>query len=75
MAGSTALIHQGPEWLCREDNVLWGADTRGNNPGCWMCGAPGDERPTEGARPGLPEWAGYGFAQSAGWGLRWMRGG
>lgn len=72
MAGSTALIHQGPEWLCRKDDVLWGADRSGQNPGCWICGDLGEERPTDGARPSLPEWAGYGFKVVAG---RWMRGG
>jgi hypothetical protein len=50
-----------PSWLCREHDVLWEAAEDGSNPGCWICGAPGDERPTSGMRPSLASWAGYGI--------------
>ncbi len=49
-----------PEWICREHDVLWGAEADGRNPGCWVCGSAGEARPTAPWRPTLSEWAGYG---------------
>ncbi len=54
------MVEHAQEWLCREHDVLWGAETDGRNPGCWVCGQPGDPRPVSGMRPSLSEWAGYG---------------
>ncbi len=49
-------------WICREHDVLWEAlDEDAINPGCWICGSPGEARPTDGMRPGLAVWAGYGI--------------
>ena len=54
-----------PEWICREHDVLWGADADGRNPGGWVCAAPGEERPQHGMREGLPAFAGYGSDSNA----------
>jgi hypothetical protein len=53
------------EWICREHDVLWEADADGANPGCWVCGAPGEERPLHGLRPGLAVFGGYGIDDDA----------
>jgi hypothetical protein len=47
------------EWICRADDVTWGPKD-GLNPGCWICGSPGEGRPTGLWRLGLPQWGGYG---------------
>lgn len=49
------------EWICREHDVLWGAEEDGRNPGCWICGAPGQARDIGPLRKGLAELGGYGF--------------